>query len=158
MGVKLSAEGKLEKERELEYLKTVRRKEVAEELKEARSHGDLSENAEYEAAKLAQEQLEINIAQLEELLRKAEVIDAASMSIDVVGLGSVVKFLDEQQGREYEYRITSSSEANPRDASKPSISELSPIGKCLLGHRVGDAVNVGALNGTRVIKILSIGR
>ena len=158
MGVKLSAEGKREKEQKLDYLKSIRRKEVAEELKEARSHGDLSENSEYDAAKLAQEQLEIGIAGLEDLLRHAEVIDESKLATDVVALGSVVCFLDVNTGKERTYRISSATEANPRDPVKPSISDQSDIGRGLLGHRVGQDVEITTQSGVKVIRILSINR
>lgn len=154
----ITAAKKKELELELEQLKTVVRADVAEELKEARSHGDLSENAEYDAAKLRQEQLEIKISELEEILRYAVIIDESAISTDIVSVGCVVTFYDPQLGRDMTCSIKSSLEADPQGklGGIPSISDRSEVGSSLLGHKRGDEVNVHSRLGDRKLLIKNI--
>jgi len=140
-------------EEELQDLRTVRRKEVAEKIKEARGQGDLSENAEYDAAKEEQAEIEARIAIIEKMLRNAELIDEDELDKDTVGLGSSVKLWDEEYNEELNYTIVGSLEADPF-AGK--ISNESPLGHALLQKRVGDSVSVEAPDGTINYKILSI--
>lgn len=140
-------------EQELENLKTVRRKEVAEKIKEARGQGDLSENAEYDAAKEEQGEIESRIVQLENLLRNAEVIDEDVLKMDVVNLGSKVTVLDVEFDEEMEYTIVGSTEADPMNGR---ISNESPLGMALLGHKVGATVMADTPDGEVAFKILNI--
>ena len=153
--VVLTYEGLQRMEEELENLKVVRRKEVAEKIKEARGQGDLSENAEYDAAKEEQAEIEARIAELEKLLRNAEVIDVDPAQSDVVSLGSKVEILDLEFDEVMTYTIVGSTEADPMDGR---ISNESPVGQGLLGHRVGETVVVEAPGGSMGFKILSITR
>lgn len=123
--VVLTYEGLKQREQELEELKTVRRKEVAEKIKEARGQGDLSENAEYDAAKEEQGEIEARIAQLEKMLKNAEVIDDEELSSDVVSVGSKVRVYDKEFEEEVEYVIVGSAEADPMNNK---ISNESPVG------------------------------
>ena len=140
-------------EQELENLKTVRRKEVAEKIKEARGQGDLSENAEYDAAKEEQGEIESRIVQLENLLRNAEVIDEDVLKMDVVNLGSKVTVLDVEFDEEMEYTIVGSTEADPMNGR---ISNESPLGMALLGQKVGATVMADTPDGEVAFKILNI--
>ena len=140
-------------EEELQELRTVRRKQVAEKIKEARGQGDLSENAEYDAAKEEQAEIEARIAHIEKTLRNAELIDEDELDKDTVGLGSTVKLWDEEFSEELMYTIVGSLEADPF-AGK--ISNESPLGHALLQKRVGDSVSVEAPDGTIQYTILSI--
>ena len=140
-------------EQELENLKTVRRKEVAEKIKEARGQGDLSENAEYDAAKEEQGEIESRIIQLENLLRNAEVIDEYVLKMDVVNLGSKVTVLDVEFDEEMEYTIVGSTEADPMNGR---ISNESPLGMALLGQKVGATVMADTPDGEVAFKILNI--
>ena len=133
-------------EDELENLKTVKRKEVAEKIKVARGYGDLSENSEYDEAKNEQGLVESRIAELEKCLKHARVIDESELSNDSISVGSHVKIKDED-GEEEEYDITGSTEADPLEGK---ISDESPIGAALIGHAVGDKVDVTLPNGTTV--------
>ena len=133
-------------EDELENLKTVKRKEVAEKIKVARGYGDLSENSEYDEAKNEQGLEESRIAELEKRLKHARVIDESELSNDSISVGSHVKIKDED-GEEEEYDITGSTEADPLEGK---ISDESPIGAALIGHAVGDKVDVTLPNGTTV--------
>ena len=153
--VVMTYDGLKKMEQELENLKTVRRKEVAEKIKEARGQGDLSENAEYDAAKEEQGEIESRIVQLENLLRNAEVIDEDVLKMDVVNLGSKVTVLDVEFDEEMEYTIVGSTEAN---SLKGKISNESPVGKALLGKQVGDIVKVETPGGEFEYKVLSIHR
>ena len=135
--VVMTYDGLKKMEQELENLKTVRRKEVAEKIKEARGQGDLSENAEYDAAKEEQGEIESRIVQLENLLRNAEVIDEDVLKMDVVNLGSKVTVLDVEFDEEMEYTIVGSTEADPMNGR---ISNESPLGMALLGQKVGATV------------------
>lgn len=134
-------------------MKTVRRKEVAEKIKEARGQGDLSENAEYDAAKEEQGEIESRIIQLENLLRNAEVIDEDVLKMDVVNLGSKVTVLDVEFDEEMEYTIVGSTEADPMNGR---ISNESPLGMALLGQKVGATVMADTPDGEVAFKILNI--
>lgn len=153
--VVLTYEGLKRMEEELEDLKTVRRKEVAEKIKEARGQGDLSENAEYDAAKEEQAEIEARIVVLEKMLRNAEVIDDEEVSADIISIGSKVKIYDIEFEEEDEYSIVGSAEADPM-AGK--ISNESPVGKALLGHKLGDLVTVETPGGEAEFRILEISR
>ncbi len=149
----LTKEGKAEKEKYLDYLKSVRRQEVVEKLKAAREFGDLSENSEYDAARDDQRNLEKEIDMLEETLRQAIIVDSSKVKSDRVMVGSKVKLLDLEFDEEVEYSIVGSLESNP---NKGLISNESPIGKSIMGARVGDIVDVNAPAGTIKMKILQI--
>ncbi len=138
---------------ELNYLETVREKEVAELIKEARSFGDLSENSEYDEAKTEQGKLYSKIAELKVLIENAEIVDNMDTDApkDTVTLGSIVKVLDEDFEETYE--IVGSQEANPRMGR---ISDDSPVGRALHGHRAGDVVTVAAPAGNIELKIISV--
>ena len=151
--VVMTYEGLKKMEQELEELKTVRRKEVAEKIKEARGQGDLSENAEYDAAKEEQGEIESRIVQLENLLRNAEVIDEEQLKKDVVSLGSKVKVLDVEFDEEMEYTIVGSTEADPMNGR---ISNESPLGIALLGQKKGASVMADAPDGEVEFRILDI--
>ena len=152
---KLTRERLKELEEELNYLKTTREKEVAEQIKEARSFGDLSENSEYDEAKNEQAKLYGRIAEVENILSHAVVIDesAEQERAGVVGLGCTVKVRDLDLEEEATYAIVGSQEANPMESR---ISDDSPFGKALLGHKVGDIVDVEAPIGVLKYKILTV--
>lgn len=151
----MSREGFNRLQEELENLVTIRRKEVAEKLKEARSYGDLSENAEYDEAKNEQGMLEAQIADLEMIIANAIIVDYDSLSLDEVGVGSVVKLKDFNMDEIIEYQIVGSTESDP-DSGK--ISDESPIGKACLKKRVGDVFEVDAPIGTLKFEVLDITR
>lgn len=151
--VVMTYDGLKKMEQELENLKTVRRKEVAEKIKEARGQGYLSENAEYDAAKEEQGEIESRIVQLENLLRNAEVIDEDVLKMDVVNLGSKVTVLDVEFDEEMEYTIVGSTEADPMNGR---ISNESPLGMALLGQKVGATVMADTPDGEVAFKILNI--
>ena len=144
---------------ELNYLKTVREKEVAEQIKEARGFGDLSENSEYDEAKNEQGKLYSRIAELEEIILHAVIVDESGASGDVVGIGAVVSCVRLKYGAEDKhmppYRIVGSQEAN---LAAGAISEESPFGKAMMGAKVGDVVTVEAPAGSIQYRILSIER
>ena len=142
-------------EDELENLKVVKRKEVAEKIKEALSFGDLSENAEYDAAKNEQAEVEEKITKLENILKNATVIDDENADSSVVSIGSKVKILDMEFEDELVYTIVGSTEANPAEFK---ISNESPVGSALLGKKVGDEVSVDAPQGVISVKILDISK
>lgn len=152
---KLTAEGLKQREDELQYLKTVRRKEIADELKVAISFGDLSENSEYDEAKNAQAQVEARIVELENMLKHVVIIDESEITTDIVKLGVKVKILDIELGIEEEYKVVGSTEANPLDGS---ISDESPVGAALMGKSVNDIVDVEAPGGVVRYKVLEISR
>lgn len=142
-------------EDELEELKTVRRKDVAEKIKVARGFGDLSENSEYDEAKNEQAFIESRIAQLEAMLKNARVIDNDELNLDTVSVGTHVKIEDED-GEVEEYDITGSTEADPLNGK---ISDESPVGAALLGQKAGQTVTVSLSNGGTIdYKILEISR
>ena len=142
-------------EEELHDLKVVKRKEVAEKIKEAREQGDLSENAEYDAAKDEQRDIEARIEELEKILKNAEVVVEEEADLDKVSIGCSVKILDCEFDEELEYKIVGSTEAN---SLKGKISNESPVGKALLGKQVGDTVTVETPAGEFSYKVLSIHR
>ena len=150
----LTPEGLEKLKDELETLSTSRRREVAERIKEAREFGDISENSEYDDAKNEQAMLESKIAQLQEKLRMATVIDSKELSTDVVQVGSVVHVKDEKTGKSVKYTIVGSAEANPEESK---LSNESPVGRALIGHRRGDTVAVQVPRGpARKLKITKI--
>jgi transcription elongation factor GreA len=142
-------------EHELDFLKTVRRKEITEKIKVALGYGDLSENSEYDEAKNEQAFVEGRIGQLENMLKNASVIDENEVSMDVVSVGCVVKVFDFDFEEEVEYSIVGSAEADPLNFK---ISNESPVGAALLGHKVGEEILVEVPNGTSKFKIIEIGR
>ena len=151
----LTYEGLKKLEDELENLKVVRRKEVSQRIKEAREQGDLSENAEYDAAKDEQRDIEARIEELEKILMNAEVVVEEEADLDKVSIGCSVKILDCEFDEELEYKIVGSTEAN---SLKGKISNESPVGKALLGKQVGDTVTVETPAGEFSYKVLSIHR
>ena len=142
-------------EDELQNLKVVKRKEVAQKIKEAREQGDLSENAEYDAAKDEQRDIELRIEELEKLLKNAEVVVEDEIDLDKINIGCKVKLLDVEYDDEMEFYIVGSTEAN---SLKGKISNESPVGKALIGHKVGDTVEVETPAGVFAYKILEIQR
>lgn len=153
--VVLTYDGLKKMEDELENLKTVRRKEVAEKIKEARGQGDLSENAEYDAAKEEQAEIEARIVVLEKMLRNAEVIDDDEVSNDVIGLGSTVELYDIEFDENMTYTIVGSAEADPMNGR---ISNESPVGMALLGHKNGEKIAIETPDGEAVFEVRSIKR
>lgn len=149
----LTKQGLRKLEEELEYLRTVRRQQVAERIKQAIEFGDISENSEYEEAKNEQAFIEGRIITLEKTLRHAKLIDQNDISTEVVSLGSRVRLRDLETGEECEYEIVGSMEADP---SQNRISNLSPVGRALLGQKVGAVVEVKAPGGVQCYEILSI--
>lgn len=135
----LTREGKEELEKRLEYLKLEKRAEITERIKTAREFGDLSENAEYDAAKNEQAMIEGEILEIEEKLKYAVIINDAAAKKGLVSLGSKVDFTDDETGEEYTYEIVGTTEA---DVEAGRISNESPIGNALLEHKVGDRVRV----------------
>lgn len=154
-GKLFTVEGMKKMEDELEYLKTVKRVEVAERIKVARSFGDLSENAEYDAAKNEQAFMEGRIMELENTLRNAQVVSEDESPVDVVTVGSSVVLRDEKSGREMTYHLVGSSESDP---IKGHISNESPVGKALFGRKVGETVKIVVPAGTLSYTIVSVGR
>ena len=140
-------------EEELHDLKVVKRKEVAGKIKEAREQGDLSENAEYDAAKDEQRDIETQIAELEEILKNAEVVQDNNTDKDAIKMESVVKLHDVEYDEDIEYVIVGSSEA---DSLNNKISNESPLGAAMLGKKVGDTVKVEAPAGVIEYKIISV--
>lgn len=151
----LTEEGYQKLEDELEYLKVTKRKEVAERIKVAISFGDLSENAEYDEAKNEQAQLEERIVKLENMLRKAVIIDESNIDLSVVTIGSIIKIKDLEFDEEIEYAIVGSAEADPYDGK---ISNESPVGQALLGAKVGEIVEAQVPDGVIKFEILDITR
>lgn len=151
----ITAEGYNELKRELEELRTVRRKEISEKIRIARGFGDLSENSEYDEAKNEQALVEAKIATLEEQLKKVQLIQKDQISTDCVSIGTIVTILDLEFDEEMSYRIASSVESN--HSSVETITDESPVGKALLGHRIGDVVTVVVPNGSTVqYKVIDI--
>ncbi|MBW3111931.1 transcription elongation factor GreA [Bacillus sp. AFS015802] len=149
----MTAEGKEKLEKELENLKTVKRKEVVERIKIARSFGDLSENSEYDAAKDEQAFVEGRISTLENMIRNAKIIQEDDMNSDTVQLGKKVTFVELPDGDKETYTIVGSAEADPFEGK---ISNDSPIAKSLLGHKVGAEVNVQTPGGEMSVKIVEV--
>ena len=152
---KMSQERLDELKKELNYMETVREKEVSEQIKEARSFGDLSENSEYDEAKTEQGKLYSRIAEYKDLIEHAEIVDNVDHNLpkDAVTLGSVVMVKDLDEDFEDKYEIVGSQEANPREGR---ISDDSPVGKGLIGHRAGDSVSIAVPAGEIRIEILSV--
>ncbi len=143
-------------EDELEQLKTVRRKEVSEKIRVARSYGDLSENSEYDEAKNEQAIVEARIADLEVMLKNVVILDEGELRTDTVSLGSTVKVYDEEFEEELEYTIVGSTEA---DIDLNKISDESPVGKALIGKKVGEVAEAVLPSGdTAKFKVLDISR
>lgn len=156
--VVMTREGYQKLEQDLNELRTVKRKEVADKIKVARGYGDLSENAEYDAAKEEQAIVEARIADLEATLKVARIIDDSELSNDTVSIGMRVKILAEGDDPEdaEEYDITGSTEA---DMNLNRISDESPVGAALIGHKVGDEVDVTLPNGNIIVyKVLAVSR
>ena len=151
----LTQEGYDNLEKELERLKTVERYEIAERIKVALGFGDLSENSEYDEAKNAQAQNEIKIAELEEKIKYAKIIDESEVDLEVVQVGNKVKLLDVEFNEEVEYTIVGSTEV---DLAQNRISNESPLGAALLGKRKRDIVEVQAPVGVIKYKILSLSK
>jgi transcription elongation factor GreA len=151
----LTYEGLRKYEDELHELKVNRRQEVAQKIKEAREQGDLSENAEYDAAKDEQRDIEARIEELEKILKNAEVIVEDEVDLDRINIGCRVKLLDIEYSEECEYKIVGSTEAN---SLKGKISNESPVGKALIGAKVGDTINAETPAGIFQYKVLEIQR
>ena len=149
----LTQEGYDKLEQELEYLKTTERYEIAERIKVALGFGDLSENSEYDEAKNAQAANETKIAELEEKIKYAKIIDESEIDTEVVQVGNIVKVLDMEYNEEIEYTIVGSTEV---DLAQNKISNESPIGKALLGKKKNKIVEVQAPAGVIKLKILAI--
>ena len=151
----MTYEGIKKLEDELEFLKTVKRKEITEKIKVALGYGDLSENSEYDEAKNEQAFVEGRIIQLENMLKNASVVDESEISVDTVNIGSIVKVKDYEFDEEVEYLIVGSAEA---DVMKNKISNESPVGKALMGKKVGDVVDVVVPSGVCKYEILEVRR
>ncbi|MCR4749648.1 MAG: transcription elongation factor GreA [Lachnospiraceae bacterium] len=151
----LTYEGLKKYEEELENLKVHRRQEVAQKIKEARAQGDLSENAEYDAAKDEQRDIEARIEQLEKILKNAEVVDEDEVDLERINVGCRVKVKDMTEKEECDYKIVGSTEA---DSLKGKISNESPVGKALIGAKVGDTVKVEVGGNVFKYKVLEIQR
>ena len=151
----LTYEGLKKLEDELQDLKVVKRKQIAQKIKEAREQGDLSENAEYDAAKDEQRDIEARIEQIEKILKNAEVVVEDEVDLDKINVGCKVKVRDVEFDEEEEFKIVGSSEANSLGGK---ISNESPVGKALLGAKVGDTVRVETQAGMIEYKVLEIQR
>ena len=150
----LTPEGLEKLQDELETLRTTRRREVAERIKEAREFGDIAENSEYDDAKNEQAMVESRIAQLEERVRGAQVIDKSDIPTDKVQVGTLVHVKDEKTGKSVKYTIVGSAEANP---GENRLSNESPVGRALMGHKRGEIVSVQVPRGpARKLKITKI--
>ncbi len=151
----LTYEGLKKLEDELQDLKVVQRREIAQKIKEAREQGDLSENAEYDAAKDEQRDIEARIEQIEKILKNAEVVLDEEIDLNKISIGCLVRVLDIEFDEEEEYKLVGSSEAS---SLQNKISNESPIGRALIGAKVGDVVEVEAPAGVVQYKVLSIHR
>ena len=149
----LTYEGLKKLEDELQELKVVKRKEVADKIREAREQGDLSENAEYDAAKDEQRDIEARIEEIEKILKNAEVVVEEDVNLDQINIGCSIRILDLEFDEELEYKIVGSTEAN---SLKGKISNESPVGKALMGKKVGDIVVVETQAGEISYKVLEI--
>ena len=149
----LTYEGLKKLEEELQDLKVNKRKEVAEKIKEAREQGDLSENAEYDAAKDEQRDIEARIEEIDKILRNAEVVVEEDVDVNKINIGCKVRLLDLEYEDELEYKIVGSTEAN---SLKGRISNESPVGKALMGAKVGETISVETQAGTIKYKVLGI--
>lgn len=153
--VLLTDDGLRNLEQELETLKTVKRKEIAEKIKVALSFGDLSENSEYDEAKNEQAITEARIADIESMLKNVKIIDKSELSTEVIHIGSNIKVNDVEFDEVCDYQIVGSNEADPANGR---ISDESPVGKGLLGHKVGDRVEIETPAGTMVYEVLEISK
>ena len=151
----LTSEGLKKLEDELDELIVVKRKEVAQKIKEAREQGDLSENAEYDAAKDEQRDIEARIEEIEKILKNAEIVDEDEVDLETINIGCQIKILDIEFDEELIYKIVGSTEAN---SLKGKISNESPVGKALIGKKVGDLVSVETQVGVIQYKVLDIQR
>ena len=151
----LTREGLKQLEDELQDLKINKRREVSQDLKEARAQGDLSENAEYDAAKAEKQRIENRIEEIETLLKNVEIVDDSDIVKDVIGVGTTVKIKDLEYDEDFEYKIVGPTES---DSLNGKISNESPVGKALLGHRSGDTVQVDTKAGLIKYKVLSVER
>ena len=149
----LTAEGFEKLKQEIDVLQNDKRREVAERIRIAREFGDIAENAEYDDAKNEQAMLEHKIAQLEDRLLSARVISKKEISKDSVSVGSTVRLRDVAANKTFEYHIVGSAEANP---AENKLSNESPVGKAIIGHKKGDVVEVSAPRGALKFKILEI--
>lgn len=149
----VSRSGFVKLQEELEYLVTVKRKEVAEKLKEARSYGDLSENAEYDEAKNEQGMLEAKIADLEAMIANAVIVDEDSLNKDEIGIGATVTLYDYDMKEEWEIKIVGSNESDP---DLDMLSDESPIGKACIKKHLGEVFEVEVPAGTLKFKVVSI--
>ena len=153
--VLLTEDGLKALEEELEELKTVRRREIAEKIKVALSFGDLSENSEYNEAKNDQAMVEARIASIENMLKNVKIIDEQELSTDIINVGAKVRLYDVEFDETCEYRIVGSNEANP-DIGR--ISDESPVGAALLGHKVGERVEIETPGGNVAFDVLEISK
>ncbi|MBQ8391837.1 MAG: transcription elongation factor GreA [Clostridia bacterium] len=153
--VLLTSEGLKKLQDELDNLKNVRRKENTEALKVAKSFGDLSENSEYDEAKNEQAEIEARISEIENMLKNIEIIDEEGIATDVVSIGTKVSVKDLDDGEVMEYLIVGSTEADPM---KGKISDESPVGTALLGHKIGEIVVVEAPMGKLEYEVLNISK
>ena len=151
----VSSEGLKKLKEELEYLKTTKRKEVAEAIKVARAFGDLSENSEYDEAKNEQASVEQRIAEIEAMLKNIKVINEHEIKTDVVNVGNRVKVHDETFNEEIEYTIVGSSESDPINGK---VSDESPIGRALIGAEIGETVKAETPGGEIVMKVIEISK
>lgn len=149
----ISKEGLIKYEEELNYLKGQRREEIAQKIKEAREQGDLSENAEYDAAKDEQRDIEERILEIEAILKNVEVIDKGDLKKGVIGVGSHVKLLDIKEDEEIEYDIVGATEA---DSLSGKISCESPLGKELIGKKKGDSIELPIARGKLKVEVLKV--
>jgi transcription elongation factor GreA len=149
----LTPEGHTKLKEEIEHLSTVKRREVAERIKQAREFGDIAENSEYDDAKNEQAMLEHRIATLEERLKSARVINKGEVTTDVVSVGTVVRLRDVDAKETIEYTIVGSAEANP---AEHKLSNESPVGRAIIGHKKGETVEVVAPRGSLKYKIMDI--
>ncbi len=151
----MTYEGVQKYQDELNHLKQVSRHEVAQKIKEAREQGDLSENAEYDAARDEQRDIEARIEELEKILKNVEVVDEEEVDLDTINIGCKIKILDIEFNEEVEYKIVGSTEAN---SIKGKISNESLVGKALMGRKIGDQVDVDTPAGVVSYKVLDIQR
>lgn len=151
----LTADGLKKLEEELDDLRTVHRREVNERIRQAKEFGDLSENAEYEDAKQEQAFVEGRILKLEAMIRNARVINQSDFIADAVHLGATVKVKDVASGKSFEYTIVGSAEADPKNAR---LSNESPVGRSLMGHKIGETVDVETPRGIIKYKIESLNK
>ena len=151
----LTYEGLQKLEEELQDLKVVKRREIAQKIKEAREQGDLSENAEYDAAKDEQRDIEARIEEIELILKNAEVVVEYEVDLDKISVGCKVRILDIEFDEEFDYSIVSTIEADPDD---DKISIESPVGKALIGKKVNDIVKVDIPHGVVEYKVLSVSK